>query len=106
RREPVVVTVFVDLATDAVDPAKAQRLVDRLLPGHAWLAAALSVEADVKLGCRRVVLGQPRPKFRGTRAEDQCWFRRARRKPRPTSSAWCRAGPPRGAPARLRRPGP
>lgn len=40
RRKSDLVCVVVDALSNAIDPAKAQRFVDRFWPGHAWTARA------------------------------------------------------------------
>jgi hypothetical protein len=49
----------VDRTADAIDPAEAERLVDRLRPRDAWPARALLVKADEELGRFLVVLLEP-----------------------------------------------
>src|SRR4029453_9074117 len=54
------VPLGVDRPADAVDPAEAQGLINRLRPGDAGLSRALLVEAHQELAARGVMLLEPR----------------------------------------------
>src|SRR5918912_3997436 len=69
RREPDRIRVRAEALADGVDPAVAERLVDRLGPRHARLAGRLLVEADPELARAVVVLGEPRAEL-GRRSEE------------------------------------
>ncbi|MCK7506037.1 MAG: hypothetical protein MZV70_19495 [Desulfobacterales bacterium] len=58
-REPLHVAGVVHAADQAVDPAEAERLVQRLLVDHAAAAGVLLVEPDPELGARSVVRREP-----------------------------------------------
>src|SRR3954454_7899217 len=59
RRETDAVTDVVDAPPHAVDPAEAERLIDRLRPSDGRLPRVLLVKADQELGSRGMVLRQP-----------------------------------------------
>src|SRR5262245_56910390 len=72
RREANRVTDGVDAFANAVDPAKAERFVNRLGPSHAWLARAFLVEADPQCIRGGVVFRKPRAE--GRRRSKELWF--------------------------------
>src|SRR5262249_59622368 len=78
RREADRVAVLVDAPPDPVDPADAQRFIDRFGPGDARLPRAFLVEADEQLVGAGMVLHEPRAKV-GRRLEelrfDSAFFR-------------------------------
>src|SRR5882672_1012137 len=59
RRESDAVTQLVDPSSHSVDPAKAERLIDRFRPGDRWPPGVSLVEAHQKLGCLVVILLEP-----------------------------------------------
>src|SRR5262245_2744161 len=59
RREPNHVAILVHRAAQAVDPAKAQRLIHRLGPGHAGAAGVPLVESDPQLTLAGVIPLEP-----------------------------------------------
>src|SRR5919197_3600073 len=69
RREADRVAVAVDRPPYAVDPAEAQRLVDRLRPRHARAPGRLLVEADQQLALRGVMALEPGPELGRCREE-------------------------------------
>ena len=69
--EPNRVAHVVSAAPDAVDPAEAQRRLDRLGPRHRRLPGAGLPEPDQQLRRRAVVLRQPVQKLRARREEDR-----------------------------------
>jgi hypothetical protein len=64
RREPNLVTDFVNALPNSVDPTEAQRLIDRLGPCDARLSRILCVKSDPKLSRRRVIVFQPGSEMR------------------------------------------
>src|SRR5262249_45913360 len=89
-------------ASHAVDPAEAQRLVNRLGPRHRRRARAHLVEADQQLGGTRVVALEPRAEGRGGREVARCggWSRLARGPGGPAHGVPERAGVWAAAPDR------
>src|ERR687895_661939 len=71
RGEALHVPVLVDRVGAAVDPAEAERLVDRLGPAHRTLPGVLLVHADVDLGLGLVVLLEPVVELLGGLEEDR-----------------------------------
>jgi hypothetical protein len=61
----VRVAILVDALLDTVDPAVAQRFVDRFLVGEPALAGRLLVEPDPQLPRARTVAREPLAKVRG-----------------------------------------
>src|SRR6185436_5827573 len=59
RSEALHVAIRVDGVGPGVDPSEAERLVDRLGPGHRTLARMRLEEADVDLGLGLVMLLEP-----------------------------------------------
>ena len=57
RRETDHVALGIDTLSDAVNPSKVERFIDRLGPGNARLARILLVEADPEL-FRFIVIGR------------------------------------------------
>ena len=71
-REPLHVTDLVHAADHAVDPAEAQRLVQRLLVDHAAAAGVPLVEPDPEFGARRVMGLEPAAERRRRLEERGC----------------------------------
>jgi hypothetical protein len=65
RREPNLVTDFVNALPNSVDPTEAERLIHRLGPCDARFSRILCVKPNPKLSRRRVILLQPGSKIRG-----------------------------------------
>src|SRR5690606_24125663 len=65
RGEPDAVRLFTQASTDAVDPAEAERLVDRFGPGDARSSGAFLVIADQELRGRLMVGLEPRAEIGG-----------------------------------------
>jgi hypothetical protein len=65
RREPNLVTDFVNTLPDPVNPTKTKRSIDGFWPRDARLSRILFVEADPKLSRSRVILLQPAAEIRG-----------------------------------------
>jgi hypothetical protein len=59
------VTLIINAAFHAVDPAEAEEFIQRLLIGRAALAGVLLVESKQQLRGRGVVLGQPAAQIGG-----------------------------------------
>src|SRR5437588_3069488 len=69
RREANGVALVAEAPPDAVDPAEAERLVDRLGPGHTRPARRLLVEADEELALVRVMRLEPGAELLGSGEE-------------------------------------
>jgi hypothetical protein len=65
RREPNLITDFVNALPDSVDPTEAERLIHRLWPCDARLSRILFVKPNPKLSRRRMILLQPGSEIRG-----------------------------------------
>src|SRR5438477_11490573 len=63
RREPDRVADIVDAFADPVDPAIAQRRVDRFRPCHRWMSGAALMKTDEKLVDFGVMCLEPLAKF-------------------------------------------
>ena len=61
RREANRVTRFIEVATNAVDPAETERLIECFRISHALFARALLVKANEEFFLVRMVLLQPLP---------------------------------------------
>src|SRR5262249_47805870 len=68
RSEPDGVAFVIQSAANPIDPAVAQRLVDRFRPREARLAGAFFIIADLQFRLGRVMTGKPLTKF-GWRSE-------------------------------------
>lgn len=68
------VTVSVQRLSEPVDPAEAERLINRFRPGNARLAGPLLMKPHPEFRYRRIVLLQPLPK--GGRCGEKGWFNR------------------------------
>lgn len=88
RREALQVRAFVERLPDAVDPAPAERHVQRLCGGHGRHAGILLVNPQPHFRLAGVVRGQPPSERRfGAEALDPSWIGYDWRHARPT---WCR----------------
>src|SRR4029079_3588256 len=63
RREALRKTLVIECVTHAIDPAEAQRFVERFAIGHAALARMHFVQARVHLRHARVIALEPRTKL-------------------------------------------
>ncbi len=61
RGETDLVTVVVDRSAEAINPAHAERFVDRFRPGDRGTAGVFLVEADPEFAGGRVVFLEPAP---------------------------------------------